>query len=136
MRYSTRIMMITLPTDNCQMCKEPFEDNGPLDSHRRRSWAFGVVCNGCSYHAGKVTQRQNKRCRKKGKAHHRLSRFEWLSVLHKHDFACAICKTNKEKLTLDHKVRLCDGGDNGWWNIQPLCNPCHVIKDGPSCDKD
>lgn len=115
--------------DHCQMCKELYVESGHVNAPMRRSSSFGMVCNGCSYHASKVAQRQNKRCRKKGKEH-RLTKFDWLSVLHKHDYACAFCKTQDEKLTLDHKLKLCEGGDNGWWNIQPLCNPCHIKKDG------
>lgn len=107
----------------CQSCERPYQEDG----YQRRSWSFGVVCAECSDRAGRTIQRQNKRCRKKNYSN-RLTRFDWLAVLYKHDFRCADCKQKKE-LTLDHKVKLCEGGSNGWWNIQPLCVPCHRKKD-------
>lgn len=111
------------PQDQCQWCDHTFQEVGG----HRRSWSFGLVCENCSHKAGRTTQRQNKRCRKK-LSKGRLSKFDWLSVLYKHDFRCAWCKT-KKNLTLDHKDKLCTGGPNSYWNIQPLCTPCHREKD-------
>jgi len=44
---------------------------------------------------------------------------------------CQRCKFGfpAEKLTIDHKIRLRDGGTNQYNNLQLLCNPCHVFKD-------
>jgi 5-methylcytosine-specific restriction endonuclease McrA len=110
--------------ERCLWCRTTFREVG----HKRRSWSFGLVCEDCSHKAGRTTQRQNKRCLKKSRVKGRLSKFDWLSVLYKHDFSCASCKSSKE-LTLDHKVKLCEGGVNSYWNIQPLCVSCHRIKD-------
>lgn len=114
-------------SNKCRQCSVTMIDSRD-ELPNGRSWSFGMVCNWCSYHASKVTSRHNKRCRKKGKEH-RLTKFDWLSVLCKHDFSCAGCGAHGIKLTLDHKVKLADGGDNGWWNVQPLCEPCHKEKD-------
>lgn len=111
--------------DFCLWCEHPFEDAGP----HRKSWSFGLVCDSCSKKASRTTQRQNKRCLHKNILNRgRLSKFDWLSVLYKHDFCCASCKSDTE-LTLDHKVKLCEGGSNAYWNIQPLCVSCHREKD-------
>lgn len=115
--------------DHCLWCKGPFEEAGPA----RKSWSFGLVCDTCSKKASRTTQRQNKRvlhkmCANKGVIKGRLSKFDWLSVLYKHDFCCATCKSTTE-LTLDHKLKLCEGGSNSYWNIQPLCVHCHREKD-------
>jgi len=110
--------------DRCLWCESSFEELGI----HKRSWSFGLVCEDCSNKAGRTTQRQNKRCLKKSRVKGRLSKFDWLSVLYKHDFSCACCKSSRD-LTLDHKIKLCDGGNNSYWNIQPLCVTCHRNKD-------
>lgn len=86
-----------------------------------------MVCQFCSSKAGRTILRHNRRARRK-KADGRLGRFEWLSILYKHDFACAKCGC-KKKLTLDHIEPLGKGGRNSFWNVQPLCVACHREKD-------
>ena len=105
------------------MCRRPFGSRG----FSKPSWSFGVVCQRCSAKAGRTIIRHNRRSRKK-KAPGRLGRFEWLSILYKHDFACAECKERTE-LTLDHIQPLGKGGRNSFWNVQPLCVTCHREKD-------
>lgn len=115
--------------DFCQNCGSAYEERG----FKARSWSFGVVCNECSDKAGRTTQRHNRRTKKKHNAdsRYRLTKFDWLAVLYKHNFSCAHCKTSskQELLTLDHVHPLCSGGPNGYWNIQPLCDSCHQEKD-------
>lgn len=117
--------------NHCNNCGNLYQDHGPSS----RSWSFGVVCKECSDKAGRTTQRHNRRTNKKAhNAKHRLTKFDWLAVLYKHDFSCAHCKVHATEtlLTLDHKNPLAVGGPNGYWNIQPLCDPCHQSKDNMS----
>ena len=41
---------------------------------------------------------------------------------------CAGCGEAKEIMELDHKKRVCDGGDNDIKNLQYLCPECHTDK--------
>lgn len=111
----------------CARCGSEFDSGDP---NRTQSFTFSLVCQGCSDHAGRVTSRQNRRCKRKGVTS-RLSRYDWLSVQYKFDFACACCGVPAmlEQITLDHIIPLGEGGSNCVTNIQPLCVTCHRDKD-------
>ena len=112
---------------HCARCGQEFVVDDP---GRKQSYTFSLVCQGCSDHAGRVTARQNRRCKRKG-VYSRLTRFDWLAVEYKHGFACACCgvSSREEMITLDHVIPLSEGGTNCVWNIQPLCVTCHRDKD-------
>lgn len=47
---------------------------------------------------------------------------------------CLCCGSTDKKLHADHIVALSRGGDNGLWNIQPLCETCNRKKITKSTD--
>jgi 5-methylcytosine-specific restriction endonuclease McrA len=59
----------------------------------------------------------------------RVTTREWMHMLDKHNYSCIKCG-KKEKLTLDHITSMSAGGHQQIDNLQPLCIPCHSIKDG------
>lgn len=40
----------------------------------------------------------------------------------------------KEQLTIDHIIKVTEGGDNKFRNLRLLCKTCHEIKDAPTND--
>ena len=53
---------------------------------------------------------------------------EWLAILARHDYNCALCGATPEALTIDHVVPLYRGGAHVAGNIQPLCRSCNGSK--------
>lgn len=76
--------------------------------------------NPCPKHA-------NKKCRRKNYPGV-LTLPEWICILYKNDFSCVECDSTEE-MSLDHVEPLSQGGVNMFWNVQPLCLPCHRQKD-------
>jgi len=86
------------------------------------------LCSKCLKKEEHRVKEQNKRAHKK-KIKERLSIKDWIISLERHNFSCAACKGNRNKLTLDHIISMSVGGKNcGDSNIQPLCSPCHELK--------
>ncbi len=46
-------------------------------------------------------------------------------------FNCKHCKKefDETQLTIDHIIKISEGGSNEYSNLQLLCRPCHNIKD-------
>jgi hypothetical protein len=87
-----------------------------------------ILCSKCLEKETHRVKQQNKRAQKKN-IEDRLTVLDWLLALDRHDFSCARCKAKGILLTLDHVVSMSSGGSNqGPYNIQPLCSPCHEIK--------
>lgn len=52
---------------------------------------------------------------------------QWLAICKLFGDACVGCG-KKERLTIDHKIPLTEGGANSADNLQPLCNSCNARK--------
>jgi hypothetical protein len=80
-----------------------------------------------------MVQREKDRRRRKVRGSGFLSRVKKI----KHNLAairepkCVMCKKYFElkDLTVDHRVRFCDGGTSDYKNLQLLCLKCHESKD-------
>ena len=57
---------------------------------------------------------------------------EWVDLCAQYGYRCLCCGL-KTKLTLDHVIPLCKGGDNTIGNIQPLCLTCNLKKNRHHC---
>lgn len=91
----------------------------------------GVICKNCIFKEKSRIASSNKRKIIKKLSLKKISYRDWISILKRHNYSCALCFTNnRKKLTLDHIVPLHKGGDNTMSNIQPLCYLCHMHKDG------
>lgn len=58
---------------------------------------------------------------------------EWAVVLEVFDSRCVKCGTPASELIggticKDHVVGIRNGGDDGVWNLQPMCRPCNTAK--------
>lgn len=69
--------------------------------------------------------------------HHRRNSFlkkgtvtaaEWKEIVDRHFGRCFYCKTDKEKMTMDHFIPLSKGGRHHAENIVPACNQCNCRK--------
>lgn len=64
-----------------------------------------------------------------------LTNRKWLKrkLVYKFGQICQDCKNDfpLEELTIDHKIRIRDGGNNEFKNLQLLCRNCHQLKDAP-----
>jgi len=112
--------------DKCKLCF------GFLEKNPWKSPEFGnLICRHCAFAEKSRIRNNNKRKRNKRIPTGKIFFSEWLSVLEKHNFACAACQaTNRKKLTIDHVIPLVHGGKNVHSNVQPLCVACHEYKDG------
>lgn len=116
----------------CLICEHTFESKG----YHKRSWTFGFCCELCVGKATRTACRQNRRLRKgmnqdaNNSVRGKLSCTDWLICLYNNNFSCATCKTKTPSaLTCDHIIPISEGGDNRFYNIQPLCRVCHDQKD-------
>lgn len=59
-----------------------------------------------------------------------FTKSEWNEVKKNYNYTCACCglKEPKIKLTIDHIIPICKGGNNTKQNIQPLCMQCNLRK--------
>ncbi len=55
---------------------------------------------------------------------------EWENLKAQYNWTCPSCKKIEPeiKLTRDHIIPVSRGGSDNIENIQPLCNPCNVLK--------
>lgn len=98
---------------------------------------FVGLCRTCVKPMNNKTLGHNKRAARKNRNVSKESipticASDWVTILRKHNFCCAHCgvkSTKKAILTLDHIYPLSLGGFNLPFNIQPLCNKCHSLKD-------
>lgn len=116
--------------NKCLICETTFATKG----HYKRSWTFGFCCELCVNKASRTACRQNRRLRKSygdstNQIRGRLSCVDWIVCLYAHNFRCAECGVKSKRLTCDHIIPISQGGDNRFYNIQPLCRTCHDSKD-------
>lgn len=70
---------------------------------------------------------ENRRRARKRRCKKRISFEEWCEIKREYKFRCACCK-RRVKLTIDHIVPLCKGGEDSKQNVQPLCMACNQKK--------
>ena len=92
-----------------------------------------VFCGGCRRKLSGFAKSHNRRARDHG-VYGSIGRQDWINILVKYNFSCAHCLstevvTKRGGLQLDHIIPLSKGGLNLAENIQPLCEPCHNLKD-------
>lgn len=115
--------LVKLPGTFCELCGTSYTDS----SWGRQSLTFGFCCVRCVNKASRVVRRHNRRAKASG-SKGTLFPFDWLATVYSHGYCCASCGLQKD-LTLDHRRPLSKGGHNLAYNIQPLCQDCHRLKD-------
>lgn len=113
-----------LPGSSCEICGSPFKTDG----WGKQSVVFGFSCVRCVSKASRCVRRHNRRAKLAGSPG-KLYPADWLSIQYAYGFSCSFCGTQEEDLTLDHRRCLSAGGQNLAFNVQPLCQRCHRIKD-------
>lgn len=74
----------------------------------------------------RIRNEHSRRARIKGSGGN-YTESQWIELCRKYRWRCLCCRKRK-KLTPDHVVPLCKGGNNTISNLQPLCRSCNVKK--------
>ena len=69
-----------------------------------------------------------------------LGQHDWIQVLTKYSFKCAMCQgaTDERGFQQDHKIPRARGGSDNLENWQPLCDECNILKSAAcrNCERD
>lgn len=89
-------------------------------------WAGGKGVRPCDSPESEAIYRNRRRAFKQNTVS-KITTAEWIEIRDRYK-KCLACGDKEAKLTIDHIIPLCKGGEDTKENIQPLCMLCNLKK--------